>query len=379
MNRNEYRKNAYDMLHLAASIINGKKPSAKRLQQMDLDAVFEIAQSHSLTAVCAYALESCGINRPDFTEAKNKSIRKNVLMDCDREELFAALDKEHIWHMPLKGILLNNIYPRIGMRQMADNDILFDPEYRERIREIMEDMGYSCERFGTGIHDSYKKEPSCNFELYSGLVKESDDKRIRSYYRHIMEKLILRPGTDCEFQFGLDDYYIFMTVNEYLHYSNGGTGLRSLLDAYVFLGRFSNKMDMAYVKEELKKLGIADYETMRTYIALSLFRYGGLNLEDKKILDYYIFSGAYGTVRNAISNGIGHKNHGSKLHYVWGRLFPGMGWLKEYYPFFYRHRLMLPLLFPFRIIKGIFFHRDKLRYELNVLLHRRFEKVSKWQ
>ena len=170
-----------------------------------------------------------------------------------------------------------------------------------------------------------------------------------------------------------------MTVNEYLHYSSGGTGLRSLLDAYVFLGRFSNKLDREYISEELKKLGAADYENMRTYIALTLFRYGGLNLEDKKILDYYIFSGAYGTVRNTISNGIGQKNHGSKLHYVWGRLFPGMGWLKEYYPFFYRHRIFLPLLFPFRIIKGIFLHRDKLRYEANVLLHRRFEKVSKWQ
>ena len=379
MNRNEYRKNAYDMLHLAASIINGKKPSAKRLQQMDLDAVFEIAQAHSLTAICAYALESCGMDRQDFSEAKDKSIRRDVLMDSDRDTLFSAFEEEHIWHMPLKGILLKNIYPRLGMRQMADNDILIDPEYRERVRVILEGMGYTCEKFGSGISDLYFKEPSCSFKIYSGLVSENAGECISSYYKHIMEKLILRPGTDCEYEFGINDYYIYMTVNEFLHYSGGGTGLRSLLDAYVFLCKFSDRMDREYIGAELKKLGAADYDNMRSYLALTLFRYGGLNLEDKKVLDYYIFSGVYGNVENAISNGIGHKNRGSKLGYVLHRVFPGMNWVREYYPFFYRNKIFLPLLPPYRFLKGLIFNRRKLIYEMNVLLHGKFEKVSKWQ
>lgn len=38
--------------------------------------------------------------------------------------------------MPLKGILLKEMYPKIGMLQMADNDILYDKQYRKETSQI---------------------------------------------------------------------------------------------------------------------------------------------------------------------------------------------------------------------------------------------------
>lgn len=46
---------------------------------------------------------------------------------------------------------------------------------------------------------------------------------------------------------------IYMIAHEYKHFSKGGTGLRSLLDTYVFLRHCDETLDKEYVESELKK------------------------------------------------------------------------------------------------------------------------------
>ena len=112
--------------------------------------MFEVCQQHILTACSAYALESAGVQDHDFTQAKEKAIRKNILLDAERVKILKRLESEKIWYMPLKGALLKNLYPKLGMRQMSDNDILCDSNYRARIKTIMLDMGFTCEHYEEG-------------------------------------------------------------------------------------------------------------------------------------------------------------------------------------------------------------------------------------
>ena len=69
-------------------------------------------------------------------------------MDIDKARLFERMEKGQIWYMPLKGTVIKELYPSIGMRQMSDFDILFDKKYAENVREIMLDLGFTCEHFG---------------------------------------------------------------------------------------------------------------------------------------------------------------------------------------------------------------------------------------
>ena len=41
--------------------------------------------------------------------------------------------------MTLKGRILKEMYPDFSMRQMADNDILFDVKYQSEIKKYFED------------------------------------------------------------------------------------------------------------------------------------------------------------------------------------------------------------------------------------------------
>ena len=72
-----------------------------------------------------------------------KSIRKITAMEIDKKQLFERLEQEKIWYMPLKGTIIKDLYPSIGMRQMSDFDILFDKEYAEIVRDILLDLGFS--------------------------------------------------------------------------------------------------------------------------------------------------------------------------------------------------------------------------------------------
>lgn len=60
-------------------------------------------------------------------------------------------------YLPLKGIIMKDYYPSVGMRQMSDNDILFDADAWERMEKHMISGGYKAEYVGKGNHDVYHK------------------------------------------------------------------------------------------------------------------------------------------------------------------------------------------------------------------------------
>lgn len=108
---------------------------------MDMEQVYNAAKHHSLTGIAAYSLESAGVQNELFRTAKAKAARKNILLDFERKKLFSFCEEKGIWYMPLKGCILKDMYPDFSMRQMADNDILFDPEHRAEIKEYFKADG----------------------------------------------------------------------------------------------------------------------------------------------------------------------------------------------------------------------------------------------
>ena len=374
MDKVTYRKNAGDMLYLTKCAILGKIPSKDRIANMDLQALFEVCQKHILTACTAYALESAGVYDENFKQAKNKAIRKNILLDSERKIILSRLEQEKIWYMPLKGSILKDLYPQIGMRQMADNDILFDSSRATDVKQIMESLGFTTEHFGQGNHDVYFKPPVCNFEMHTGLFGAAHETNSYEYYKNVKDRLIKDESNDYGYHFSNEDFYVYITAHEYKHYSGGGTGLRSVVDTYVYLNEFAGRLDMEYIESECEKIGIADFEQKNRSLALDLFGGKKLTDEEKSMLRYFMFSGTYGTIENSVKNRM-KKNGGGKLGYILSRLLPPIrksdpryATMASFYPWYYENRLRLPLLFFYRLVKKIPENRKKVKSELRVLI-----------
>lgn len=366
MEKTEYRKHAAEMIAMTRCAVNGEQPEKTLTDGLDLPALFEVCQSHSLTACCAYALESAGIRDAAFTEAKEKSIRKNIIMDAERAKILKRLEQEQIWYMPLKGAVMKDWYPRLGMRQMSDNDILCDGAARARIKTLMEELGFTCKRYAEGNDDAYYKPPVCNFEMHNELFTQVHEGNLHDYYDDVKSRLCRDSENGFGYHFRNEDFYIYVLAHEYKHFMDGGTGVRSLLDTYIMLKKFGDSLDWDYIAHELETLGMTDYAAQNRRLAEKVFAGGALTADEERALDYYVTSGVYGTMEHRMENRIGADKQ-SKAQYLFRRIFPPMKQIQVYDPFFYRHKWLIPVLWIWRPIRGLTRRRGQIAGELRYL------------
>ena len=378
---------AYDMIYLASFGINSKgKPDEKcleryRTNEENRKELFRMSAKHFIDALVGTTLKRAGVVLPKYWEERMvKAVRKVLLFDVERKKLCAWMDRERIWYLPLKGIILKEYYPSIGMRQMSDNDILFDADAWERVEKHMLSEGYETESVGNGNHDVYQKAPVYNFEMHRSLYGKGHDERWVEYYSDIKDCLIPDRADDRCYGYHVsdEDFYIYITSHAYKHYSGSGTGLRTLLDFYAYLNAKEDSLDFDYIRTACKKLGIDDFEQHNRILCRKVFApqqtYNqdsfeqSLSADELEMLQYYLSSGVYGTFERMVANRMekqtkadGKKNL-SKLNYYRHRVFPGME-LYENYPLLVKHRFLIPAYWFYRIVRMLF-SRERRDYML---------------
>ena len=345
---------ADDVIFLVSCAVNGTAADKARVDAMDLDQVFVFAGRHMLTALVSAALLKAGCKDRRVSEAKARAVRREVVFSDALEKVKKGLTEKDIWFMPLKGAVLKKYYPGFGSREYADCDILFDAVRAADVRALMEEQGYTAEHFGAGPHDVYHKAPFLNFEMHRYLFSPGIGNGIYEYFASVESRIC---GEGPEKYFTPEDLYLYILAHEYKHYSKRGTGLRSLLDTYVFLK--AEDPDWAYVEAEAEKLGLAEFEKKNRSLALHLFAGEELTTEDQEMLEYILDSGVYGNISNSVNNSM-RQYHWNKLQYMLDRFsVPGRETDQDYiayaeqYPFFYKHKILLPMLPFYRILRSM--------------------------
>ncbi len=379
---------ALDILYLCACALHETAPDGDIVRSLDLAAVYRGASRHGVTALVCMALERSDAFgtldetlRGRFTETKNKAIRKIILLDAEKKAICAFFEAEHIRYAPLKGSVLKDLYPRLGMREMADYDILYDESARDRACAFMLDRGYT--RTETRHHhDAFEKPPVLNIELHTKLFNPINSDALVAYYRDPWARFVPDGRGGCGYRLSDEDFYVYMTAHAYKHYTSMGTGLRSLTDAYVFDTRRGGAIDRARVDRELAALGIADYERDTLALAGKLLaapvrvRREELTDSEAAMLDYIYASGAFGVAEHLIANKAremgadGAPLRGGRLGYIMRRVFPGAAFLRSYYPLADRHPILIPYFWFYRLYAAFRYTGKKTRSELRALRKR---------
>jgi hypothetical protein len=171
------------------------------------------------------------------------------------------------------------------------------------------------------------------------------------------------------YHFSTNDLYIYITAHEYKHYSGRGTGLRSLLDTYIIWQKLGDKLEPEYIRTETDKLHITDFEQNNKMLALNLFSGKKLSAGQQEMLEYIVCSGTYGSIKHGVDNKVQKYGGGKKgkRKYILSRLFLPMDEIKAYYPFFYKHKILLPCLFFYRLGRSVTVSRKKTKVQLKNL------------
>ena len=369
----EINDSFYTFLYLLMCGVEGKPPSSELLREMNMEDVYQISVYHTLSAMTYMVLEKGqdileGEVFKNWKKEKDKAIRKNILLDRERERIFAFMEEQGIWHMPLKGIILKEMYPAFGMRQMADNDILYDSNFQKPLCIWMKEQGYKVISCGRGNHDVYEKKPVYNYEMHTALYGGEHNPVWMTYYENIKEKLIADKKEKYSFHFTDEDFYIYIITHIYKHFAGGGTGIRSLLDVYIYLQAKEAIMNWDYINEELKKVQVSDFEGKVRHLSQKVFskELQKLTKKEEELLKYFLYSGTYGTLENHVQHRLDQFKT-DKKGYIIKRLVPDEEFYKNYVPFVYQHKWSRPFFIIFRLVRGLFRKDRRIMKEIKAL------------
>lgn len=383
-------KTSEHLLYLMACALQGVSAREEVLADADLKQLLIMARKHSVASMVCMALEKTAIfanadeaTKKQWIDAKNKAIRKNMLLDAERKTILHELETQGIWYMPLKGSILKDWYPKPGMREMADNDILFDASKRKEVKAIFQGRGYTVKEYNKSNHDEYEKPPIYNFEMHVELYHKIYD-TFNEKYADVKQRLIPDAEVPYRLHFTPEDFYVFVIAHAYKHYSSSGTGIRTLADIYIMNQKLGGTMNWEYVDSELRGMGIFSYERESRELAQKLFGIAELPTEanlseaEQQMLAYYLGASTYGTIENRTLNQMqklqpdgGAITAHTKRKYLLSRIFPGREWCEAYAPTVYKYPVLLPFFWVWRLaVKGVK-RRDIAKQELEAIKRER--------
>ena len=343
----------------------------------DWDLLLRFCRFHGVGAMAAMGLEGCmDLLPPEQADAwlqeKNKSIRRSMLFDAERQALSAYLTQIGCRHVLLKGSILQRKYPRIGMRWMNDTDILVDGSFRDVIRTWMEDRGYTVKLYGKNNVDVYQKPPVYHFEIHTALFGGYRDASLSQYYQKLEQQLLETAGPT-ERQMSREDFFIYLIAHAHRHMNRRGIGIRNLVDLFVFCRNWGVP-DAEYTRQELETLGMWEFAESCVSISRKLMEEHSdclLTNSEKDLLLEFFTSGTFGTgeqvMQRLVQNGAQTVTWKKRITYVLRRMFPHPEAMAKDYPVLERYPWLLPWCWLRRLFKGMAKERETILAELRAL------------
>ena len=356
------------LLDALSCALNGGTPDPG---DADLREVMRLAQNHSVAALAASALARTGKPGP-WKEIEAAAVRRRMLFDAERREILAFLERSGIWYLPLKGVILQDMYPGFGLREMSDNDILFDPAGREALDKFMLARGYTRIKDGALHHFGYHKLPVYNFEMHYRLFAFRNGETIAHYYERYDKHLLPDGSSQYGRHLSNEDFYLFLLAHAWKHFCGGGIGLRTLVDIRVYTGTVP--LDREYLRRELEKMDLSAFEETLRWLSEAAFSREPTS-EEAAQLSRMLSSGLGESREARIEKRIqktrqaGDGKH-LRARYLYERFFQNIEDIAITHPFVYRHRMLYPFFCVVRLCGHAIQHPRRLAEELRYLWRR---------
>lgn len=330
----------------------------------DWEQLYRICQYHKIEELVCYGLRKMpeAVQPPaeimqKFSKSWEIGAAREAVQYFALEELSNAFEKEGIAFAPLKGIWMKQFYPEPELRMMADLDILFRPEQEEAVDRILVSQGYELDH-RDNHHYVYFRKPFMNIEMHHCLFTYGE--KGADYYKDVWARLRLQEGKAYSFRFSWEDYYIFMLMHFAKHCRSGGSGIRSIVDLWLFLEKMSEKLDWDNITGELGKLQLTDFERHMKKLSSVWFREEPSDEFYNNLTEFLIGSGVYGTRENSRIYAVIEKN-GNRRTMARGKffirlkyIFPSYRDMCLQYAYLERYPWLLPAAWIRRILRTVF-------------------------
>ena len=343
-----------------------EQPAPPILAGISVKELFAFARSHAVEALVFRGIAPMlsGCDDPVWRQWENRAnqlLAQSIVQLQQRDELIHRLTTAGIPVLPVKGCWLKELYPDLGDRQMSDLDMLIPPEDAPSAEKILLSMGYQREEVSFH-HTAYRKPPYTAVELHTSLLPETDEHF--SCYQNIWEKAVPVEGMPGLYRLKPEDEYLYYLVHLSKHLSEGGSGIRSILDNCIYTRCFS-KLDSAYVASELEKLGLSELAQQVQILSRCWFETGQAIPESLRPLAQAVCSsGTYGTLEQRTRSRMErlcqqYPNPVARFFaYCLPRFFRPLSEMKRRYPVLEKVPILLPVFWVVRLV-SMMLHNEK--------------------
>lgn len=361
------------MICLISSVLHST-PTPIPPFNMDWNRLHKVSTRHGLANMLCYGLAKLDIGQNEnpgimgkFIKEHKVSLAKEAIQHFALEEIINACETHQICCLLLRGCLIKNLYPQPDMRTMADIDILIKEGQIDDVKKIMYDLGYTLKNTGTN-HHTYIRKPFLNIEMHQRLV--SEDSPYFEYLAGIWGKALQKKGYEYTHVLSFEDFYIYLLVHLTKHYVNGGTGIRSILDIWIYERHYNNLINWEYIWRELGRIGLEVFANNMRELSKFWFDKRNNKVGENPLLEeigrYIFVSGTYGTQKNMAIASINRKyvkeenTRGLwKIKYWLNLFFPGLKQMSIIYPLLNHIPVLLPFTWVIRGIKSLYFRKEQ--------------------
>lgn len=348
---------------------------------ISLQELYDFSRLHSVEALvyrglCQLVTDTGNPVWKKWQERENFLLAQSAVQFQERDDLIHVLTAAGIDLMPVKGCWLKELYPDPNDRQMSDLDMLIHPDDAESAERILLRLGYRKEEV-CFYHTSYFKSPYTVLELHISLLPDIDEHG--DYYETIWDKAVSVAGTPHLYRLKPEDEYIYYIVHLNKHLSEGGSGLRSILDSSVYF-RCWPDMDQTYLRRELEALGLEELWEQVRVLSQCWFE-NGQELPEALIplAQAVCRAGTYGSLETRTQQRMQRLKEQYRnpvirfFAYCLPRFFRPMSEMKRRYPVLVKAPFLLPVFWIVRIV-SMMLHNEKSFWQHLKLLFREGSK-----
>ena len=360
-------KNIADLIELIRCAIKGEKPQS--VFQPDIEQLLLLAEKQQVYNLILPVLKENGMLSDEEDGVwKNyymSELEKTLIVNNEREKVCADLDAKGVRYMFTKGLIIKDYYPRSMMRQMSDNDFLYDETQWEELFAVMKKHGFYLD-CSTDNGDDFVKEPFCRFEFHRKLFNKKDD--FCPDFNPLENAVPAENGS--RLLMTREDNYLYTLGHMYKHYHcKKGCGIRFVCDLYL-LKTTDTDMDFDYIESTLESWGIKDFNETVLNLAFAVFENEKPSEKAQEMLDTIFESGLYGAPEDKdYSKEI--KAHGGKLGYLFYRLFPPKSFMKDTYIQLEKKPYLLGYFYIYRLFTKYSRNKKEMKRDLNGIFKNR--------
>lgn len=324
---------------LIAVIRSGMDQEVHRIELSpeDCDELIRIGKRQSIQPIIHRGIERMSISSDclrQFDRARLTNVKKHIRSNEALRRIAVVLDGESIPYIPLKGAVLQYLYPEPSLRTSSDIDVLVrETDLDRAVHSIEKNTDFEFDFHN--YHDVRMIRPGIILELHFSIMEKMEN----------IDKILSRAwdyaeptGEYFRYAFSAEFQVFHVIAHMSYHMVHGGLGIRPFLDLWLL--RNKTEFDEEIVRQMCDECGILMFYEKSCQLVDAWMDGNPIPKELSLVEEYCMNGGVFGNAQSVTASKL--RDH-RKSDYLLGRIFVKRGILEEEYPTLKEKPYLLPV------------------------------------